>query len=117
MAIPALDLIIIVVYLVGITAIGMLSVRRREVTGEVYFLAGRALPWSVVGAALYASNISAIHMVGLPGRRADESKSSCPEPIRPGGGTTCQVVWLPGPTMSFMEKEVNLRGAALRTSC
>jgi len=66
MTIPTLDLIIIVAYLVGITAIGILSVRRREVTGEVYFLAGRALPWSVVGAALFASNISAIHMVGLP---------------------------------------------------
>jgi len=66
MTIPVLDLIIIVAYLVGITAIGMLSVRRRQVTGEVYFLAGRALPWTVVGAALFASNISAIHMVGLP---------------------------------------------------
>ena len=66
MTIPVLDLIIIVAYLVGITAIGMLSVRRRRVTGEVYFLAGRALPWTVVGAALFASNISAIHMVGLP---------------------------------------------------
>jgi solute:Na+ symporter, SSS family len=66
MTIPTLDLVIIVAYLVGITTLGMLSVRRREVTGEVYFLAGRALPWSVVGAALFASNISAIHMVGLP---------------------------------------------------
>ncbi len=42
MAIPTLDLIIIVAYLVGITAIGMLSVRRREVTGEVYFLGSRS---------------------------------------------------------------------------
>lgn len=66
MTIPMLDLIIIVVYLIGITTIGMLSVRRQKVTGEVYFLAGRALPWTVVGAALFASNISAIHMVGLP---------------------------------------------------
>ena len=66
MNIPLLDLIIIVTYLAGITAVGMLSIRRKQVTGEVYFLAGRALPWSVVGAALFASNISAIHMVGLP---------------------------------------------------
>ena len=65
MTIPMLDLIIIVAYLIGITAIGMLSVRRQKVTGEVYFLAGRALPWTIVGAALFASNISAIHMVGL----------------------------------------------------
>jgi SSS family solute:Na+ symporter len=66
MNIPTLDLVIIIAYLIGITAIGMLSVRRKQVTGEVYFLAGRALPWWIVGAALFASNISAIHMVGLP---------------------------------------------------
>ncbi|MCX6902684.1 MAG: sodium/solute symporter [Verrucomicrobia bacterium] len=66
MNIPTLDLIIIIAYLAGITAVGMLSIRRKQVTGEVYFLAGRALPWPIVGAALFASNISAIHMVGLP---------------------------------------------------
>ena len=66
MNIPLLDLIIIVTYLGGIMAVGMLSIRHKQVTGEVYFLAGRALPWSIVGAALFASNISAIHMVGLP---------------------------------------------------
>jgi solute:Na+ symporter, SSS family len=66
MNIPTVDLVIIVAYLVGITSVGMLSVRRKKVTGEVYFLAGRALPWPIVGAALFASNISAIHMVGLP---------------------------------------------------
>lgn len=66
MRIPTLDLVIIVAYLAGIAAIGMLSVRRKHVTGAVYFLAGRALPWWIVGAALFASNISAIHMVGLP---------------------------------------------------
>ncbi len=65
MSIPALDLVVVVVYLVGVTAVGLLSVRRRELTGEVYFLAGRALPWGIVGAALFSSNISTIHLVGL----------------------------------------------------
>lgn len=63
--ISALDLAIIVVYLVGILAVGVLAVRRVKVTGEVYFLAGRSLGWPVIGAALFASNISTIHLVGL----------------------------------------------------
>ena len=65
MSIPLIDLVVIVVYLVGVTAAGLLSVRRRKLTGEVYFLAGRALPWGIVGAALFSSNISTIHLVGL----------------------------------------------------
>jgi SSS family solute:Na+ symporter len=65
MKIPILDLIVILVYLIGILAVGILSVRRMKLTGEMYFLAGRALNWPVVGAALFASNISTIHLVGL----------------------------------------------------
>jgi SSS family solute:Na+ symporter len=34
-------------------------------TGTVFFLAGRSLRWPMVGAALFASNISTIHLVGL----------------------------------------------------
>jgi SSS family solute:Na+ symporter len=65
LSIPVLDLIIIVVYLIGILAVGILSVRRLRLTSQVYFLAGRSLPWGMVGAALFASNISSIHLVGL----------------------------------------------------
>ena len=39
MSIPVVDLVVIVVYLVGVTAVGLLSVRRLKLTGEVYFLA------------------------------------------------------------------------------
>src|ERR1700704_2811878 len=63
--IPTLDLGIIVAYIVVILAIGILSTRRSKMTGQVFFLAGRSLPWGVVGAALFASNISTIHLVGL----------------------------------------------------
>jgi SSS family solute:Na+ symporter len=63
--IPFIDLAIIAVYLIGITAIGLFSVRRTKMTGDAYFLAGRSLAWPVVGAALFASNISSIHLVGL----------------------------------------------------
>ncbi len=65
MNISAIDLAVIVLYIAGITAAGLFSVRRQKRTGEMYFLAGRAAHWSVVGAALFASNISTIHLVGL----------------------------------------------------
>ncbi len=60
-----IDSAIIIVYLVGILVIGILSVRLKRMTSEGYFLAGRGLNWIMVGAALFASNISTIHLVGL----------------------------------------------------
>ncbi|MGA3096821.1 MAG: sodium:solute symporter [Bryobacteraceae bacterium] len=63
--IPVLDLAIIVLYMLAIMAAGVWSTRRMKVTGQVFFLAGRSLPWGIVGAALFASNISTIHLVGL----------------------------------------------------
>jgi len=64
-SIHSVDLIIIIVYLFGILLVGILSVRLRKMTSESYFLAGRGLNWILVGAALFASNISTIHLVGL----------------------------------------------------
>src|SRR5258708_31710396 len=63
--IPVLDLGIIVAYIIAILTIGILSTHKSKVTGQVFFLAGRSLPWGMVGAALFASNISTIHLVGL----------------------------------------------------
>lgn len=63
--IPPLDLAIIVAYMLGILVVGILSTQRRKMTGEAYFLAGRSLGWVMIGAALFASNISTIHLVGL----------------------------------------------------
>ena len=63
--IETLDLIVILVYLIGIVAVGLLSVRNQKLDSENYFLAGRSLKWPVIGAALFASNISTIHLVGL----------------------------------------------------
>jgi solute:Na+ symporter, SSS family len=63
--IPTLDLAIIIAYVLAILTIGILSTRKVKVTGQVFFLAGRSLPWGIVGAALFASNISTIHLVGL----------------------------------------------------
>ncbi|WP_372932376.1 sodium:solute symporter family transporter [Mariniphaga sediminis] len=64
-SINIIDLLIIIIYLVGILAIGIMSVKLKKMTSDGYFLAGRGLNWVVVGAALFASNISTIHLVGL----------------------------------------------------
>ncbi len=63
--IPVLDVCIIVLYILVILFVGIFSARKTKVTGQVFFLAGRSLPWGVVGAALFASNISTIHLIGL----------------------------------------------------
>jgi SSS family solute:Na+ symporter len=63
--VPTIDLVIIVVYMAAILLVGIVSARRTKITGQVFFLAGRSLSWGVVGAALFASNISTIHLVGL----------------------------------------------------
>ena len=60
-----LDLLIIVVYLAGVLLAGVLSTRGTKLTSNIYFLAGRSLGWRMVGPALFASNISTIHLVGL----------------------------------------------------
>lgn len=64
-AIPPFDLAVIIAYIALILAVGLLSAKRAKITGQVFFLAGRSLGWPVVGAALFASNISTIHLVGL----------------------------------------------------
>jgi SSS family solute:Na+ symporter len=64
--IPVIDLVIIITYLLGIMFVGLWVVRKTDKqTSDTYFLAGRNLRWPVVGAALFASNISTIHLVGL----------------------------------------------------
>ncbi len=60
-----IDLFIIVVYLLGILSLGLFSGRKMKMTSDNYFLAGRSLNWVLIGAALFASNISTIHLVGL----------------------------------------------------
>lgn len=61
-----IDSAIILAYLVGIVGIGCWAgLRRRDHEGDQYFLGGRTITWPVIGAALFASNISTIHMVSL----------------------------------------------------
>lgn len=61
-----LDLTIIFGYLIGIILLGCLAgLRRQGVRGTDYFLASRSLPWPMIGMALFATNISTIHLVSF----------------------------------------------------
>ena len=63
--VSAWDVTIIVAYLIGILVLGVLVSHKKGITSAEYFLAGRSLRWPMVGAALFATNISTIHLVGL----------------------------------------------------
>jgi SSS family solute:Na+ symporter len=65
MNIATIDLVIIVAYLVGITAIGIFAGYRKDTTTSQLFLAGRSQSWPVIGISLFCANISSIHLVGL----------------------------------------------------
>lgn len=65
MNIATIDVIVIAAYLIGITAFGIWIGYRRQATTEQYFLANKSLRWFTVGAAVFTSNISTIHLVGL----------------------------------------------------
>jgi len=61
-----LDLSIIFIYLIGIIVLGCWAgMRRKESEGSDYFLASRSLSWPVIGLALFATNISTIHLVSF----------------------------------------------------
>ena len=71
-AFEVLDYVVIAAYLLAITAIGIRAGFRRHASSEQYFLASKSLGWFTVGAAVFASNISTIHLVGLAAAGADE---------------------------------------------
>ncbi len=65
-----LDYLIFIIYTVVIIFMGFYVSRTkkgREKTAEDYFLAGKTLPWWVVGASLIAANISAEQFIGMSG--------------------------------------------------
>ncbi len=65
-ALSGIDLAVVAVYLVAVIAFG-LWVGRGERDATDYFLAGRALPWYLIGFSFYASNMSGASFVGLMG--------------------------------------------------
>ncbi|HZI55005.1 MAG TPA: sodium:solute symporter [Chitinophagaceae bacterium] len=63
------DIIISVLYIIAIVAVGLWSgLRKRKFAGgesNEYFLAGKSLKWPMIGLALFATNISCLHLVSL----------------------------------------------------
>ena len=48
MSISKIDIVIILIYMVGIVLLGVLSTRKQKLTSENYFLAGRGLSWPLM---------------------------------------------------------------------
>jgi SSS family solute:Na+ symporter len=63
----ALDLTAFLGYLVILCGIGLWAGRKKKTGSADYFLAGRSLPWYVVGGSFIASNISTEHFIGMIG--------------------------------------------------
>ena len=62
------DITIMIFYIVGIVVLGCwVGLRRKRDSGEAkdYFLAGKTLRWPIIGLALFATNISCVHLVSL----------------------------------------------------
>jgi SSS family solute:Na+ symporter len=65
-----LDWVLIALYLIAVVGLGVFAgfVRRkgeRGGEGGHYFLAGNTLKWPVIGLAMFAANISTVHLVSL----------------------------------------------------
>src|SRR5580765_7488777 len=66
----AVDWTLIAIYLIGVVGLGIgagFLRRKSEIGGEGghYFLAGNTLTWPVIGLAMFAANISTVHLVSL----------------------------------------------------
>ncbi len=62
-----LDYLAISTYFLALGAIGIWTGRKEKSEAKDYFLAGRSLPWYVVGSSFIASNISTEHFIGMVG--------------------------------------------------
>jgi SSS family solute:Na+ symporter len=65
-ALGVFDWIVVAGYALVLLGVAVWATRRSD-TSEDYFLAGRSVPWFVVGASLFATNVSGSTLVGLVG--------------------------------------------------
>lgn len=64
--INALDVLVIIAYLIGVTLLGI-WVGRRQRDAKDYFVAGREIPWWAVMFSVVASETSALTFISIPG--------------------------------------------------
>src|ERR1700716_135065 len=74
MPIHAVDLAIVVVYLLSVTALGIWfrrgqaqrAVQNREAAGRDYFLGGKTAPWWAISFSIVATETSTLTIIGTP---------------------------------------------------
>lgn len=62
-----LDWSVIIVFVLGMIAVVLFSMRKKNESGKDYFLSGRDANWLQIGSSIYSSNIGSEHLVGLAG--------------------------------------------------
>jgi len=66
-ALSLLDLVVVALSLLIVVAVGFVTSRKGSETSEGYFLAGRTLPWWMIGLSFVATSVSSEQMVGTVG--------------------------------------------------
>jgi len=66
MGLNALDLLVIVAYLMGVTLFG-LRFRKRQRTLKSYFLADNTVPWWAIALSIVAAETSTLTIISVPG--------------------------------------------------
>ncbi len=61
------DYVVFIAYFVALSAVGLWAGRKKKTDSEDYFLAGRTLPWYIVGTSFIGANISSEHFIGMIG--------------------------------------------------
>lgn len=69
-SLTGLDVSVFVAFIATVIGIGLWQGRNQTQSSEGYFLAGRALPWWLIGISLIATNISTEQFVGMNGSAA-----------------------------------------------
>ena len=62
-----LDWVVIALFAVGMIAVVLFSMRKKNESGKDYFLSGRDANWLQIGSSIFSSNIGSEHLVGLAG--------------------------------------------------
>mgnify|MGYP006104970895 FL=1 len=67
MLLNSLDYFIFITFIIILSTVGFLSGRGEQKNSEDYFLAGRRLPWYVIGGSYITANISTEQLIGMAG--------------------------------------------------
>lgn len=62
-----LDLVVVILFALGMLVTIWFSMRKKNESGKDYFLSGRDANWLQIGSSIFSSNIGSEHLVGLAG--------------------------------------------------